>query len=111
MHSRQKDDISSVEARSLREYLSGQDRKCADLEVGAKDLLEKRKRVLGLDHPDTLRSLHELGKLYEKWGKFDLAEAFLVDALEGRSNIVGADHLDTIATRNDLSALRETKRT
>jgi eukaryotic-like serine/threonine-protein kinase len=64
--------------------------------------VDLRKRVLGLDHPDTLTSMDELGVLYNLQGKYAAAEALLAQVLAARQRLLGSDHRDTLATMSDL---------
>ena len=45
--------------------------------------------ILGEDHPDTLRSLNNLGLLLKDKGEFDKAEILLRKALEGARRVLG----------------------
>lgn len=66
--------------------------------------LESRRRILGNHHPDTLRSIHDLGHLLSSWGKFETAEVYLKEALERRRRVLGDDHPDTLQTMNQLGS-------
>jgi hypothetical protein len=46
--------------------------------------LEKRKRVLGEEHPDTLTSMHELTLLYQIQGRHDEARPLISASLEAK---------------------------
>jgi Tetratricopeptide repeat len=74
-----------------------------ELEV---QVMEKRERVLGQDHPDTLTSMNNLAFAWKSQGRdieaFDLLnECFLL-----RKQKLGADHPDT---RSSLMALNESE--
>jgi hypothetical protein len=49
--------------------------KYAQAEEFASETLQIRRRVLGLDHPDTLRSRNNLANTYQEQGKYASAEA------------------------------------
>jgi hypothetical protein len=61
----------------------------------SRDINEKvfsaRKKAFGPEHPETLRSMVELGKFY--WDLFDIRDAIRVrlDICEIRSRILGED--------------------
>ena len=51
--------------------------------------VELRKRALGLDHPDTLASMHALGVLYNYQSRYAQAEALLSQVLAARQRLLG----------------------
>ena len=67
--------------------------------------LEKRKRVLGGDHPDTLRGMCDLGALYSEMDRLDETERLWRTALEGQKRVLGEDHMDTLGTMGNLATL------
>jgi non-specific serine/threonine protein kinase/serine/threonine-protein kinase len=71
--------------------------------------LEIRKDVLGADHPDTLRSMYNLARLYWAQGRYDEAEPLLLETLETQERVLGADHPDTLGTRQYLGVLCSTQ--
>lgn len=64
--------------------------------------LATRRKVLGEEHPDTLKSLRGLGELLSVQGKLADAEVVLRDALEKRRRILGEEHPDTLTSIDDL---------
>ena len=64
--------------------------------------VDLRKRALGLDHPDTLSSLDELGVLYIYQGKYLASQALLEQVLEARKRVLGETHKDTLSTLSNL---------
>ena len=66
--------------------------------------LEVRERVLGIDHPDTLHSLNNLGGLLYKQAKLGEAEVQFRRALEERESMLGVDDLDTLTSMYNLAA-------
>jgi hypothetical protein len=68
-------------------------------------------RVLGADHPDTLRSASNLAVDLRGLGEVAAARDLDQDTLERRRRVLGADHPDTLRSANnlavDLSALGE----
>ncbi len=64
-----------------------------------------RRQHLGADHPDTLHSMHSLGRLYQDRGRYAEAEALDREALAGRRARLGPDHPDTLLSLNNLASL------
>ncbi len=58
---------------------------------------------LGANHPNTLRSRHNLASAYLGAGRIAEAIRLLEETLKQREAKFGADHLDTLASRNALS--------
>ncbi|QRW09737.1 kinesin light chain [Ceratobasidium sp. AG-Ba] len=67
-----------------------------------KQVLEARKRELGETHPDTLRSMNNLGWTYSKQGRWNEAEVLQVQVLEVSRRELGETHLDTLRSMNNL---------
>jgi tetratricopeptide (TPR) repeat protein len=65
-------------------------------------LLRAEERMLGLEHPDTLASVADLGHLVEQYGDYTSAEALYQRALEGRNKVLGSEHPDTLESIQDL---------
>ncbi|KAK5096475.1 hypothetical protein LTR70_001649 [Exophiala xenobiotica] len=95
-------DALSLSALILR-YL-GKYRKSKELNQAA---LEGRETVLGLNHPHTLTSVHNLAGVLESEGKYLEAEAMSQRALENRRIVLGEDHADTLATLSHLALIRQ----
>ena len=51
--------------------------------------METRKRVLGLEHPDTLTSMANLALTYENQGRWKEAEKLGMQAMETRKRVLG----------------------
>lgn len=69
------------------------------------EALETRRRILGNDHPDTLRSAGEHAELLREQGKFAEAEPLFREAMEGRRRVVGDEHPDTLAAIGRMGSL------
>ena len=69
------------------------------------ECLEKRKQLLGDDHPDTLASINNLAILYYNQGKYNEAEPLYKECLEKRKQKLGDDHSDTKETKKNLDLL------
>jgi Tfp pilus assembly protein PilF len=69
--------------------------------------VEGREKVLGLEHPDTLTSVDNLGEALERQGKYEEAEAMHRQALEGREKVIGPEHPDTLTSVDNLGLVLE----
>ncbi|KAJ6492168.1 hypothetical protein C8R45DRAFT_928474 [Mycena sanguinolenta] len=64
-------------------------------------VLEKRRRLLGADHLETLHAMNNLGWTYYCQGDFEKAKELQDVVLEKRRGLLGEDHPDTqLALRN-----------
>ena len=55
--------------------------------------MEKRKHLLGEEHPDTLTSMGNLASIYNNQGKWKEVEALEVVVIEKRKHLMGEEHL------------------
>ncbi|KAJ6499503.1 hypothetical protein DFH09DRAFT_1289964 [Mycena vulgaris] len=62
-----------------------------------RSVLEKRKQLLGADHPDTLSAMANLAATYWELGRYTEAEPLDCSVLEKRKQLLGADHPDTLS--------------
>jgi hypothetical protein len=60
--------------------------------------LEMREKVLGLEHPDTLTSMHCLAVTLHSQGKYAEAEQMHRQTLELRKKVLGPEHPDTLTS-------------
>ncbi|HEX3527640.1 MAG TPA: tetratricopeptide repeat-containing protein [Thermoanaerobaculia bacterium] len=65
--------------------------------------------VLGGEHPDTSRSLNNLGFLLWSQGDFAGARSYYERALAIREKVLGAEHPDTALSLNNLGALLQSQ--
>ncbi len=63
------------------------------------DVFEKRKVILGEDHPDTLSSMFSIAYSYSELGKHSNALKMRQYFFEKRKTILGKDHPDTLRSR------------
>ena len=61
--------------------------------------------TLGVEHPDTLKTLNNLAGVYKAQGRFDEAEALVKRALAAYERVLGREHPSTLATLNNLALL------
>ncbi|KAJ7921628.1 P-loop containing nucleoside triphosphate hydrolase protein, partial [Mycena leptocephala] len=80
---------------------AGKYTEAADLRMA---VLEKRKQLLGEDHPDTLIAMANLAVTY--WGlkEFKKAEKLQVVVWEKRKQLLGDDHPDTLRAMRNLAS-------
>jgi tetratricopeptide (TPR) repeat protein len=69
-------------------------------------VLEARSRVLGEQHPDTLRSMAYLAELYGTQGRYAQAEVLFAKVLQVRRRVLGPQHPDSAATLLFLGRFR-----
>ena len=67
--------------------------------------LNGRQSNLGLDNPDTLKSIFNMGVLCFNIGKNKEAEKYFMKALDGQTKVLGEDHQDTLSTNYFLSSM------
>jgi len=67
-----------------------------------RDTLQRRQRLLGEDHPDTLESAHNLAADLRELGEVTAARDLDRDTLERRQRVLGQDHPDTLSSARNL---------
>ncbi|KAJ3293460.1 Kinesin light chain 3 [Borealophlyctis nickersoniae] len=97
-------------------WLSGLARLSAVAERLCVDSLERCRRELGEDHPDTLSSfsnfvssISNLAELYKNQGKYEKAEPLYVDCLDRSRRVLGWDHPDTLSDLHNLAVLYDSQ--
>ncbi|RYC82197.1 hypothetical protein BFJ63_vAg14905 [Fusarium oxysporum f. sp. narcissi] len=75
-----------------------------DAAVPQKEVLEKRQRILGDEHPDTITAMNNLAATLSDEGKLDEAASMMKEALEKMQRILGDEHPDTLMAMNNLAA-------
>ena len=66
-------------------------------------VLDARKRILGVEHPDTISAMGNLASTYCDLGKFTEAEKLEIQVLDARKKILGEGHPDTILAMGNLA--------
>ncbi|KAF8756479.1 Patatin-like phospholipase [Rhizoctonia solani] len=61
------------------------------------------RQALGDEHPDTLTSMHEVGRARSHMGQYEDARAIHAQVLRIRKRVLGSDHLDTLETMNNVA--------
>ena len=72
-------------------------------------VLAASERVLGPEHPDTIRSVSNLGFLYYTQGRYSEAEPLLKRALAAFERVLGPEHPNTLTILNNLADLYYTQ--
>jgi tetratricopeptide (TPR) repeat protein len=67
------------------------------------EVMERRKRVLGPEHPSTLTSIANLASTYRKQGRWKEAEDLFVQVIETRKRVLGPEHPDTLTSMGNLA--------
>jgi len=52
--------------------------------------------VLGIEHPNTLKSMHMLATAYSEQGRWAEAEELQMQVIEARNRVLGVEHPDTL---------------
>jgi tetratricopeptide (TPR) repeat protein len=73
----------------------------------AEPLLADQERVVGIDHPDTLRTRNSLANAYQAAGRTAEAIALHERTLADEERVLGSDHPETLQTRNNLAMAYE----
>ncbi|KAJ4303527.1 hypothetical protein N0V90_002423 [Kalmusia sp. IMI 367209] len=79
------------------------DRKLKEAEELKVQRMESRKRVLGLEHVDTLSTMHSLAFIYFSQKRWNDAEKLVVQVMESQKRVLGLEHKDTLSTMHNLA--------
>jgi len=75
----------------------------AEAEQQAKLALATRRRVLGLEHPNTLQSMNSLAFAYYRQRRMAEAEALYRETLDIQKRVLGPEHPDTLYSMNGVA--------
>jgi tetratricopeptide (TPR) repeat protein len=67
-------------------------------------VLDERKKILGVEHPDTISAMGNLAQTYHHLGKYIEAEKLEIQVLDARNRILGVEHPDTILAMGNLAS-------
>ena len=67
-----------------------------------KRALTGEERSLGPNHPDTLRTIHDMATVFDEMGQYETALEWYKRALAGQEKSPGPDHPDTLHTVNSM---------
>jgi len=73
--------------------------------VYIREALAGQRRVLGDDHPETLRSIENIGLMLHYLGRHEEGLVFCREALAGRRRVLGNDHPKTLASIGNVGAI------
>lgn len=68
-----------------------------------KEVLEKRRRILGEEHPYTISAMSNLANTLGDLGQLDEAAKMKKEVLEKMKRILGEEHPDTLSVMNNLA--------
>src|SRR6202522_1812749 len=66
--------------------------------------LDMRKKLLGAEHPHTLRSMGNLASTYWNQGRWNEAEQLEVQVMDMSKKLLGAEHPDTLRSMGNLAS-------
>ncbi|KAJ6535373.1 hypothetical protein DFH09DRAFT_1404452 [Mycena vulgaris] len=66
-------------------------------------VVERRRRILGGEHPDTLSAMNNLANTYSELGQSQEAEQLQVEVLKQQRKMLGEEHPDTLTATNNLA--------
>ncbi|MBI5724928.1 MAG: tetratricopeptide repeat protein [Planctomycetes bacterium] len=70
-----------------------------------REVLETHRRLLGVDHPETLRTINSLSQAMFDQGKYDQAEKLIRAVLDVRRRMFNSEHPDTLESMSQLAVL------
>jgi tetratricopeptide (TPR) repeat protein len=79
------------------------DGKYSDAEELFVQVMETRKRVLGIEHPDTLLGIGNLASTYRDQGRLKEAKELELQVIETRKRVLGIEHPDTLVSIGNLA--------
>ncbi|KAJ4346585.1 uncharacterized protein N0V89_010516 [Didymosphaeria variabile] len=92
--------LSLTEKCALNLYSDGRYKEAEELQM---QLMQTRKRVLGKEHPDTLRSMHDLATTYSSQRRWKEAEELQVQVTQTTKRVLGNEHPDTLTSTANLA--------
>jgi hypothetical protein len=72
-------------------------------------VLDARNRILGVEHPDTIRAMIGLASTYYKLGKYTEGEKLQIQAQEAQSRVFGDEHSCKIKTMPNVEDAQDTQ--
>ena len=76
----------------------------------AVQVIEGRKRILGVEHQDTILSMANLASTYTLMGEYTEAEKLQIQVLNACKRIFGVEHPHTIQAMKNLAAILQSLR-
>jgi tetratricopeptide (TPR) repeat protein len=81
-----------------------QDGRWDEAEKAFSQVMETRKRVLGVEHPDTLTIISNLASTYWNKGRWDEAEELEIQVMETHKRVLGTEHPSTLTSMANLAS-------
>ena len=75
-----------------------------EAEILGIQVLDTRKKVLRVEHPDIIRAMGNLATTYQRLGKYTEAEKLEIPVLDATNRILGVEHPDTIRAMGHLAS-------
>jgi non-specific serine/threonine protein kinase/serine/threonine-protein kinase len=72
----------------------------------AEKAVELQRKLLGVEHPDTLRSMHVLAEIEWRRGQYNAAASLLQHVVEIRRRILGPEHPETLLSMYYLAIVK-----
>jgi Tetratricopeptide repeat len=66
-------------------------------------VMDIRKKLLGLEHPDTLSSMGNLASTYYNQGRWNEAEQLELQVMDMRKKLLGPEHPATLSSMGNLA--------
>ena len=66
-------------------------------------VLDTRNKILGVEHPDTIRAMASIASTNRDLGKYTEAEKLETQVMDARKRILGGEHPDTIHAMGNLA--------
>ncbi|CAK4902169.1 unnamed protein product [Aphanomyces euteiches] len=76
-----------------------------EIEAIYEETLRHEIRLLSKDHEDTLGTMNNLGGIYSRQGKHDVAVSLLMECYEGRRQVLGEEHQSVRSTMSEISVV------
>ena len=67
-------------------------------------VIDMRKKLLGVKHPDTFYSMTNLANIYRNQGRWNEAEQLQIQVMNMTKKLLGADHPDTLRSMGNLGS-------
>jgi tetratricopeptide (TPR) repeat protein len=67
-------------------------------------VIKTRKRVLGEEYPDTLKSMGNLASTYRNQGRWTEAEEIDVQVIKTSRRVLGEEHPETLRSMGNLAS-------
>ncbi|KAK7002470.1 hypothetical protein R3P38DRAFT_1734320 [Favolaschia claudopus] len=84
-------------------YIADRQGRWNDSELLHSIVFEKRKSLLGKEHPHTLTSIANLARTFSEQGQWSNAEALQVTVLDSQKRLLGEEHPDSLNSMDSLA--------